>query len=67
MSRANKFKRWNPFQAPLPEVLPATEGDLERARALASQAQEICRTPAGRDLEMVSSWLAGAGRSEPRA
>ena len=36
------------------------EGDLVRARALASQAQEICRTPAGRHLEMVSSWLAGA-------
>jgi hypothetical protein len=36
------------------------EGDLERARALAAQSQEICRTPAGRDLEMVSSWLAGA-------
>ena len=35
-------------------------GDLPRARALASQAQEICRTPAGRDLEMVSSWLSGA-------
>jgi predicted amidophosphoribosyltransferase len=33
-------------------------GDLERARALASKAQEICRTPAGRDLEMVSGWLA---------
>lgn len=36
------------------------EGDLERARALAGQAQEICRTPVGGDLEMVSSWLAGA-------
>ena len=34
-------------------------GDLSRARALATQAQEICRTPAGRDLEMVSSWLSG--------
>jgi hypothetical protein len=33
------------------------EGDATRARALASQAQEICRTQAGRDLEMVSSWL----------
>jgi hypothetical protein len=37
------------------------EGDLERAGALAAQAQEICRTPAGRDLEMVGTWLAGAG------
>jgi hypothetical protein len=36
-------------------------GELARARALASRAQEICRTPAGRDLEMVSGWLAGAG------
>jgi hypothetical protein len=36
-------------------------GDLARARALAAQAQEICRTPAGRDLEMVSSWLAREG------
>jgi hypothetical protein len=36
-------------------------GDLARARALAAQAQEICRTPAGGDLEMVSSWLAGSG------
>ena len=35
-------------------------GDLALARALASQAQEICRTAAGRDLEMLSSWLAGA-------
>lgn len=42
------------------------EGDLERARALACQAQEICRTAAGRDLEMVSSWLCGAAPSEPR-
>ena len=33
------------------------EGDVGRARALAAQAQEICGTPAGRDLEMVSSWL----------
>ncbi len=33
-------------------------GDLARARVLASQAQEICRTPAGRDLEVVSGWLA---------
>jgi len=36
------------------------EGDASRAHALAAQAQEICRTQAGQDLEMVSSWLAGA-------
>ena len=36
------------------------EGDMARARALAAQAQEICGTPAGRDLEMVGSWLAAA-------
>jgi hypothetical protein len=35
-------------------------GDVARARALASKAQEICRTPAGRNLEMVSVWLSGA-------
>ena len=35
-------------------------GDLERASALASQAQEVCRTAAGRELEMVASWLGGA-------
>ena len=34
------------------------EGDLARARALAAQSQEICRTADGRDLELVSSWLA---------
>ena len=33
------------------------EGDMMRARALAAQAQEICRTPAGRDLEMVAGFL----------
>ena len=33
-------------------------GDMMRARALAAQAQELCRTPAGRDLEMITSWLA---------
>jgi len=42
------------------------EGDVARARALATQAQEICRSAAGRDLEMVSSWLCGAAPSEPR-
>jgi len=36
------------------------DGDVERAHALAAQAQEIYRTQSGRDLEMVSSWLAGA-------
>jgi hypothetical protein len=40
------------------------EGDAERARALAAQAQEICRTPVGRDLEIVSSWLAAATLEE---
>jgi hypothetical protein len=35
------------------------EGEAQRARALAAQAQEICWTTAGRDLEMVSSCLAG--------
>jgi hypothetical protein len=34
-------------------------GEAARARALAAQAQEICWTTAGRDLEMVSSCLAG--------
>jgi hypothetical protein len=42
-----------------------TQGDVARARALASQAQEICRTPAGRDLEMVSSWLCQATTPDP--
>jgi hypothetical protein len=35
------------------------EGEAERARALAVQAQEICWTTAGRDLELISSCLAG--------
>ena len=43
------------------------EGDGARARALACQAQEICRTAAGRDLEMVSSWLAGASLEMDKA
>ena len=43
------------------------EGDVARARALASQAQEICRSAAGRDLEMVSSWLAGASLEMDKA
>ena len=38
------------------------EGEPARARALAAQAQEICWTPAGQDLEMVSSWLAAQCR-----
>jgi hypothetical protein len=40
-------------------------GDLARGRALASKAQEICRTPAGRELEMVSSWLCQETTSDP--
>jgi hypothetical protein len=32
-------------------------GDMVQARALAAEAQELCRTPAGRDLEMITSWL----------
>jgi hypothetical protein len=40
---------------------------VARARALASQAQEICRSAAGRDLEMVSSWLAGASLEMDKA
>jgi len=38
------------------------EGDAGRAHALAAEAQEICRTQAGRDLELVSFWLCGDGR-----
>jgi predicted amidophosphoribosyltransferase len=34
-------------------------GDMMRARELAAQAQELCGTPAGRDLELVSGWLDG--------
>ncbi len=34
------------------------EGDMTRAHALAAQAQELCRTPAGRALEIVSGCLA---------
>jgi hypothetical protein len=36
------------------------DGDAARAHALAAKAQEICGTQAGRDLELVSSWLASA-------
>ena len=32
-------------------------GDLARCRALASEAQQICHTPAGKRLEAVSVWL----------
>ena len=48
---------WRMRQAARQAIL---EGDVARADALAAQAQEICGTPAGRDLEIVSSWLAGA-------
>jgi predicted amidophosphoribosyltransferase len=37
-----------------------SEGDIAGAHALAAQAQELCGTPAGRDLEFVSRWLSGA-------
>jgi hypothetical protein len=36
------------------------EGDMVQARALAGQAQELCGTPAGRDLEIVSGWRGDA-------
>ena len=29
------------------------DGDFARARTLAAQAQELCSTPSGRDLELV--------------
>jgi hypothetical protein len=35
------------------------EGEAAPAHALAMQAQEICWTTAGRDLELISSCLAG--------
>ena len=34
-------------------------GEFARTRDLASRAQQICRTPAGRSLEMLGAWLAG--------
>jgi hypothetical protein len=37
------------------------EGEVARAHALAARAQEICRTQAGRDLELVSRWLGMVG------
>lgn len=33
------------------------EGDPGRAQALAARSQGLCRTPAGRRLEMLGSWL----------
>jgi hypothetical protein len=35
------------------------EGEAARAHSLAAQAQEICWTTTGRDLELVSSCIAG--------
>ena len=35
------------------------DDDPERARTLASQAEAICHTPAGKRLEELSSWLVG--------
>jgi Co/Zn/Cd efflux system component len=32
-------------------------GDPARARTLASQAEQICHTPAGRRLHALSAWL----------
>ena len=34
-------------------------GEFARTRDLASRAQQICRTPAGRKLEALGAWLAG--------
>lgn len=34
------------------------DGDPGQALTLASQAEAICHSPAGRNLEVVSSWLA---------
>ena len=34
-------------------------GEFARTRYLASAAQQICCTPAGRRLEALSAWLAG--------
>ena len=35
------------------------EGDAGQAFALASEAQKICRTPAGARLESLGRWLTG--------
>lgn len=32
-------------------------GDPQRAFALASKAEQLCHTPAGRRLDILSSWL----------
>jgi hypothetical protein len=37
------------------------DDDPDRARTLASEAEAICHTPAGRRLEEMSAWLGGAG------
>ena len=37
------------------------EDDPARARALASEAQRICRTPVGQRLESLASWLVCCG------
>ncbi len=44
------------------------EGDPAHARSLAAQAQNLCRTPSGGDLEMLTSWLVFASEppSDPR-
>lgn len=34
-------------------------GELARTRDLASRAQQICHTPAGKKLEALGAWLAG--------
>jgi len=34
-------------------------GEFARSRDLASRAQQICCTPAGRKLEALGAWLAG--------
>jgi hypothetical protein len=47
---------WRMRQAAREEV---AAGDFARARELASRAQEICYTPAGRRLEALSGWLGG--------
>jgi hypothetical protein len=37
--------------------LAIAAGDAAHARTLASQAEQICRTPAGRCLQALSAWL----------
>jgi hypothetical protein len=36
------------------------DGDFPRASALAAEAQQLSRTDAGRKLEILTNWLAGA-------